>query len=80
MGFDGFVGFVLVECVGVPTGLGFENSKIWVLTPDIQIDEHGDLLTEETQQYYWDVHEQTLLQLSVTLPSNNKVGIIHIHA
>ena len=23
LGFDGYVGFVLVECVGVPTGFGF---------------------------------------------------------
>lgn len=38
----------LVACVGKQPG-----SRVWVLGPNIQIDEYGNLINEEDFAYYW---------------------------
>ena len=46
----GWTSKTLVTCVGRQP-----DSSTWVLGPDVQIDDRGELIPPEEQQYYWSV-------------------------
>lgn len=52
-----------------------EQGNTWVLAPEIQIDESGNLIPKEHHPYYWDSEftDQMVRPLKISLPLNTEV-------
>ena len=71
---NGFKQRALVTVLGKQEG----SSNIWVLAPEIQIDESGNLIPEEHHSYYWDsefIKDKMIRPLKISLPLNTEVNL-----
>lgn len=56
-----------------------EDSNVWVLSPELQIDGGGNIIDPEHHSYYWDydIQEQICFKpLKISLPLSNEVCML----